>query len=409
MLLPVAGVSDELSIFEVPLEKLMEYEVKSAGLVRTTAGQAPGHVQVFDMTHIELTPVRTIGDLLAMHATGSSVGNHIRQGQIHGVRGVSIDNSSKTLVMLDGQQINQRSHFGYMIGLASPLLGDLQSVEVINGPGAIQHGSGAINGFINLIPKTGETHPGSFVRAEYGDAESLWLVESGHGFTYGDGSSLFVYAGAFGADGFEPDEDWGAEKRYASDVRAYGYNEPNYRVSSHWEHEAFDLNFFITEANRQKNSWLEHGDWHSQQLGARPRYTVDLADDQSIEFAASVLLSDHASTSSPAPEGSPYSGGSETHLEGKVTYRGSLSERQAVAFGLLYGDKDFEVATQHFGDDVVGALEAVNTRWQEFGLFAEDVITVNEAVTVSLGLRYDVYELDPVSGANPGDMSFSPG
>ena len=37
--------------------------------------------------------------------------------------GILIDNGGKTLVMLDGQQINQRSHFGYMTGLLCTEIG----------------------------------------------------------------------------------------------------------------------------------------------------------------------------------------------------------------------------------------------------------------------------------------------
>ncbi|MDE0837968.1 MAG: hypothetical protein OSB41_02850 [Kiritimatiellae bacterium] len=59
----------------------------------------------------------------------------------------------------------------------------------------LQHGSGALNGLVNMIMKTGASHPGAFMRSEVGVAEDLWLVEGGRGFSFGPQRNLFIYAG----------------------------------------------------------------------------------------------------------------------------------------------------------------------------------------------------------------------
>lgn len=408
LLAAASAFAEEETFFHLSLEELMQVNVKSASLFPTTAAKAPGHVQVFDMDAIADTPVRTLGDLLSMHAAGSSVGNHQRQGAIHGVRGILIDNNAKTLVMLDGQQINQRSHFGYMTGLRSPLLGDLQAVEVINGPGAIQHGSGAINGFINLLPKTGASHPGAFARSEYGFAEDLWLAEGGVGIEYGADRNLYLYAGAFGAQGFEPNEDWEQPKRYPGQVDAFGHPTPNYRVSTSWNHEDFNLNAFFNEINSQKNNNEESGDWHTHSLGLRPRLTLRPRADDDFEIVASLILYDHSAVRPEALTNDERLGGREMHTELKATYRTRQMTRQALAVGALVGYKEFDAGRQYFGGDLVGPLESVDTHWTEFGAFAENVFDFTDDITLSAGLRYDLYWLSSVSGGNLGTESFTP-
>lgn len=102
-----------------------------------------------------------------------------------GTRGLMIDNNAKTNVMLDGQSINQRVHFGTMISLDSPLIGNLSRIELSLSPGTIIHGSGAINGFLNLVPKNGTDNNETFAKFEHGFKDDLYSLELGHGFAYG--------------------------------------------------------------------------------------------------------------------------------------------------------------------------------------------------------------------------------
>ena len=190
------------NLFDMSLEQLMEVEIAVASFFKVSTAKAPGYVLAYNMDDIGIGSVRTIADLLELHAPGNSVGGHQRQGRLHGVRGIMIDNNAKTLYMRDGQQINYRMHFGYMIGLLSPMLGDIQRVEIINGPGAILHGSGAINGLINEIPKTGQSHPGFFTRYEYGVREKSHLSEVGYGLQYGEKRDVYIYGGRYCASGF---------------------------------------------------------------------------------------------------------------------------------------------------------------------------------------------------------------
>jgi len=382
------------NLFNMSIDQLMEVEV--ASFFRVSTSKAPGYVMTYDLDDIRLGSVRTIADLLELHAPGNIVGAHQRQGRLHGVRGILVDNNAKTLYMRDGQQMNYRSHFGYMVGLLSPMLGDIQAVEIINGPGAILHGSGAINGLINEIPKTGRSHPGAFGRVEYGFREQSYLTEGGYGFQYGDNRDLYVYGGRYGAEGFEPHEDWGYPTAYTRDVDAFGFKDKNYKVSTTWNHDNFNLNLLMFELNPQKNENMESGYFNNSFFAARPKYTVELDADSSLDFIGSFLWMDFADWGA---NGHPYiQGGSEQHWDLKTVYRTTAIDGHQLAGGFLYGEKRFRDASFYFSADPREGFESLNSKWDEYSVFAEDVIELTDRWTLSAGLRYDKYDLGTFEG-----------
>ena len=393
------------------LHELLNAEVYSVGLFPATAATAPGYITVFDMQNIDDTPVRNLYDLLTKHAPGSAVGNHERQGALHGVRGILIDNNAKTLVMIDGQQVNARSHFGYMTHMHSPLLGGMQTIEVINGPGAIQHGSGAINGFINMLPKTGESNPGLSMNASYGEAEDFYMLDVGYGGSYGERKNLYLYAGFYDADGYEPENALGNELPYTDQaVDALAFNEQNHMTSIVWQHRGLKLNIFAYETNPQKNNNDERGYFHNETLGLKPAYHIAIDGHHSVDIEASMLWFDHR-----VEEPDSSRGGNERHMEIKATYKNQAFDHQAVAIGALYGEKHFDTS-QYFSSKPDSASEAVKTDWQEISLFAEDIMTLTPSLTASMGFRFDLYRLSPVQSdlINPAftpqdpDAHFSP-
>ena len=151
-------------------------KVSSTGFFETESKTSTGQARLYDARTLKLYAVRSLDDLLQAHQPGVLIGEHERTSRLIGVRGVLIDNNAKTLVMVDGVNTNMRAHFG-AIGstLAVPLTGDIERVEVILGPGAIVHGSGAISGFVNVLRPTGITRPGLWGKASYASgAHAPW-------------------------------------------------------------------------------------------------------------------------------------------------------------------------------------------------------------------------------------------
>lgn len=189
---------------DLSLEDLLNLKIESTGFFSMDAAKVPGTVYVVSEDDLEQTSARDLGEILDFRIPGIYGGVHAMHGPLFGVRGIAIDNNGKTLVMQDGQILNGRTHYGYPF-YSLPLLGDIQSVEIINGPGAIVHGSGAINGFVNIIPKNGLDDQGTFIQYRHGFKENLHQFEMGHGSHWNTGYS-YVYAGMVQAQGFVPED-----------------------------------------------------------------------------------------------------------------------------------------------------------------------------------------------------------
>ena len=115
LLLTAPLIYADIPLSEMSLHELSEIQY-TEGVVSffpQPLRSAPSNIQTFDLDEMQDTPVMTLADLLSMHAVGSSIGTHERQGALHGVRGIMIDNNAKTLVMVDGIHVNLRTHFGY--------------------------------------------------------------------------------------------------------------------------------------------------------------------------------------------------------------------------------------------------------------------------------------------------------
>jgi outer membrane receptor protein involved in Fe transport len=399
-----AAVSEEEMLFaEIPT-------VLSSGFFAMSRLKAPGSTYVISQEQIASSPARNIGQLLDMNAPGVVIGHHERTGDLYGTRGILIDNNSKTLFLFDGQNINQRMHFGYQTGMNLPFLDDLQTVEVINGPGAIVHGSGAINGFVNMIPKNGTTNPGSFVKTEYGPREKSYNVQTGYGKSYGAKKDLFLFAGFQSAAGRAVGHSYGLEKdgdvtgnpQYISNLRVFGYD-PTYKITSIWNHGDFNLNFYYFNIDKNPNAEEnvggiapQHSVVHQSQMAIRPRYTLHFGDKESLELTGSSEISDHGMNYT---DQQVRQGGAEYHMEGKALLKTTRMNKHSFAVGSLWGKRQFRGKKQYLSKiKLQGDFEGIDARWNEMGIFAEDVYQPTDALTFSLGLRYDQVDYRDLPG-----------
>ena len=378
------------------LEELMQIRVRSTSFLATSLLEVTANTQIIDMAEIERSPARSLQDLLQMYAPGTYMGYHDKSGVLHGVRGILSDGNTKTTVSLDGQHLNQRMAFGYMTGMTSPLMGDIDRIEITHGPGALTQGSGAINGFINMVPKNGEDNPGPFVNVEYGFKETAYVVEAGHGLSYGPGRNLYLYAGVYDAQGFEPGNTFGQETTFPID--AYGTGEVGYRLASYWNHHNFNLNTFYFEntpviGSAQTGAIQREGSWHTATLGLRPKLELELAPGNTLSFIGSLMWIDFYKIT-PKLTGTTRGGGSERHSDITAVYNTSFIKNNTLALGASYGYKKFREKDQYLGGNLSLATAAANTSWHELSLFAEDRWTIIDPLSMTLGLRYDKYFLN---------------
>ncbi|MDD5758449.1 MAG: TonB-dependent receptor plug domain-containing protein [Desulfobulbaceae bacterium] len=191
-------------LLNLSMEELANVPIQSSGLFAMSAEQAPGFNYVVTKDQLDTFGIRSLADYLNRMAPSFATVIHGTQGTTVGSRGVQIDNSSKTLLLRDNINMNNR-HFVGINGseLSSPLLGDLDRLEVSTGPGVLQHGSGAINGFLNMVSSTGASKPGVRMHTSYGSGDSK-VVEASFGQVIGKKANFFVYGGYDKSNGLKP-------------------------------------------------------------------------------------------------------------------------------------------------------------------------------------------------------------
>ena len=263
-------------LFALDLEDIMNTQVQSSSFLTLTAKEAPGYTFTFDLG--DQVSQQSLIDIIKMVIPGYSDGSHT-DTEIFGVRGMKVVDNSKSIVMYDGQNLNLRANVGYGVGLNSMLLGDVKGLEVSLGPNAIVHGSGAISGYINMLPKNGFDNPGFYVnvnkefeRNTENQATGISKAEIGYGF--GDKRrNAYFYAGWYHSKG------WSADSAFFCNTEADKYNisiadalsgmlygstpRANFRLSGNGNFEDFNLQIAYTQASR--TSYLYSKGVYSQQ------------------------------------------------------------------------------------------------------------------------------------------------
>jgi len=148
-------------------------------------------------------------------------------------------------------------------------------------------------------------------------------------------------------------------------------------------------------------------------LVMHPKYKFELSDTDSIDLVGNFEMVDNAFKSDDLLQPLVV-GQSEKHKEAKVIYKTTRLDKHSLAVGALLGNRQFYQAKNLFTrnkNKINGADEGLNMTWQESGLFAEDVVQINDKWTASLGGRYDYvdYRSAPTLDRLPENVGhFSP-
>jgi vitamin B12 transporter len=172
------GIIDSSLAAEV---SMMDEVVVTAGRVQETRKDVTSNITVVSREVIKQSTARNVGELLAelglshvQKYPGSLTSVAIRgfRTETHGN-----DLQSHVLVLLDGR----RAGTGNMAKLMTK---NIERIEIIRGPGAVQYGSGGIGGVINIITRQGDTNSfvlemGAGTNEEYEGTIGLTVKEKG--------------------------------------------------------------------------------------------------------------------------------------------------------------------------------------------------------------------------------------
>ena len=111
------------------------------------------------------------------------------------MRGTVGGRNHKTLLLVNGRVMNQRTIFGAVSERFLPMLGDIEAIEVVRGPVSAVYGSGAINEVVSIKTATGASRPGTEASFRQGVVEGSTLGKISTARQIGSKARLLVYYG----------------------------------------------------------------------------------------------------------------------------------------------------------------------------------------------------------------------
>ena len=188
---------DGEELFEMSIEQLMEVEVDStATLTEAKPRLVPAAVTKITAEQIRLSGARSLYELLDIYVPNLQWLRHHWEADVIGLRGIINDRNDKLLLLVNGRNMNQRTHFGALSELDLVLLSDIHHIDIVRGPGSALYGPGAVSMVINIITYDADTFEGTEYTVRMGAVEEFYTGEVKHSekFENGDGG-IFLYGG----------------------------------------------------------------------------------------------------------------------------------------------------------------------------------------------------------------------
>ncbi|MDP0498525.1 MAG: TonB-dependent receptor [Verrucomicrobiota bacterium JB022] len=170
------GSPPDASFGELDIEELLSIPVSSASRKDEVLFETAAAVDVLSASQIRQTGALRLPDVLR-YATGVQVSQHTSRAWAISIRGFNLDTSNKLEVLMDGRSLYSPLFSGVIWDGPDYILGDLDRIEVIRGPGATMWGANAVNGVINIYTKPAEDTQGVRLETTWGAPETF--VQSG--------------------------------------------------------------------------------------------------------------------------------------------------------------------------------------------------------------------------------------
>ncbi|MDR2925624.1 MAG: TonB-dependent receptor [Azoarcus sp.] len=378
--LPSFGqVSSEPPAAQQALDSLDEVVV-TANRVQEAKHEVSSNVTVIGSEEIKASTATTVADLMAQHGFHVVTMGDNSNVQIRGMGSLTMANEleNQVLILLNGRRIG-------LSNLALAGLANVKQVEIIRGASAVQYGSSALGGVINIITRRGE-------------ADKPFLsIEAGIG-----SDSLKRETVAFGgaADGF--DFSFGGTHFSRDDVTTEG--------GRRWYNTAidksltYDLDVGYTFAQNHRVG-INHAQGETQSeltSGIRPYGGNTPANPYSdyLKRNKNTAFSYAGSTDSKNLDWMVnYSFGSTDQKDtdpstGAESYRSDIDNKVFNA-QLNYNAALFSVSggVDQYQYDVSGFGSAPETTMKDTGAYVTGKLRLlDERLVFSLGLRHDRYE-----------------
>lgn len=157
-------------LLDLSLEELMELKVTSLAKKPVSLAKSPAALTVITAEEIRRSGLTTIPELLRL-VPGVYVAQIDANKWAISSRGFNGRFANKLLVLIDGRTVYSPVFSGVYWNVQDMLLGDIERIEVIRGPGGSLWGANAVNGIVNIITKHAGDTQGGLAQAGAGDQE----------------------------------------------------------------------------------------------------------------------------------------------------------------------------------------------------------------------------------------------
>ena len=155
---------------ELSLEELAETPVTSVFRRAEPLSSAPTSIFVITADDVRRSGATSLAEALRL-APNLQVARVTSKTYAITARGFNNAIGNKLLVLIDGRTVYSPLFSGVFWDQQDVVLGDIERIEVISGPGATQWGANAVNGVINVITRNAASTQGPMVSLYGGDTE----------------------------------------------------------------------------------------------------------------------------------------------------------------------------------------------------------------------------------------------
>lgn len=261
-------------VMELDLGELLDIQINTGSFLDLNLKDVPAHLTIISDQDIYNSGAMILSDVLEIYVPSFQYMFNRWNGDIWTIRGVSADFNNKILFLVNGIKMNLQGRNGAATEMNLGLWGDIQRIEVLEGPAGMVYGSGAIAGIVNIVTKSGSKSSEGKVGVT-GSNTGYGIEGTAHA-VFDSSKSLTVSVGYRKNEGNGDGktklwgyQDWPENAKYSGDwpsKGSYGETPGNIRASIDLEVENFSL---YARATRQQWSTASMfarypWDWHAQ-------------------------------------------------------------------------------------------------------------------------------------------------
>lgn len=155
-----ASVASTHDFLDMSLEELVDYRLMSMSRKEQRVADMAAAAYVISAEEIRRSGAQSIPEALRL-VPGLNVAQISGDRWAVSSRGFNERLSNKLLVQVDGRSVYSPIFSGVLWETQDAIMGDIERIEVIRGPGAALWGTNAMNGVINIVTRSAEASQGS--------------------------------------------------------------------------------------------------------------------------------------------------------------------------------------------------------------------------------------------------------